>query len=140
MLDVIIGRYTWNCQIRTHIHTGYTHTRTQGEKKVERLGNKKAERTQKKRGGVRKGKKERRKKRKDKKKRGEKKEKNERKRGGERKKKKREGDGFRGGKAAWVLRRAGPHTNHARTTRMFFRFLSSAKGQTTQTTPLIEAR
>jgi len=28
MLDVIIGRHTWNCQIRTHIHTGYTHTGT----------------------------------------------------------------------------------------------------------------
>ena len=27
--DVIIGRHTWNCQICTHIHTGYTHT--QGE-------------------------------------------------------------------------------------------------------------
>jgi len=28
MLDVIIGRNTWNCQIRAHIHTEYTHTRT----------------------------------------------------------------------------------------------------------------
>jgi len=39
LLDVIIGRRTWNCQIRTHIHTGYTHTHTHThkEKKVERL-------------------------------------------------------------------------------------------------------
>ena len=40
----------------------------------------------------------------------------------------------------WVLRRAGPHTNNARSTWMFLSFSSSAKGQTTQTTPLIEAR
>ena len=33
MLDVIIGRHTWNCQIRTHIHTGYTHTGTSTKKK-----------------------------------------------------------------------------------------------------------
>jgi len=32
MLDVIIGRHTWNCQIRTHIHTGYTHTGTHTKK------------------------------------------------------------------------------------------------------------
>jgi len=38
MLDVIIGRHTWNCQIRTHIHTERerdTHTqktRKKGEK------------------------------------------------------------------------------------------------------------
>jgi len=44
MLDVIIGRHTWNCQIRTHIHTGYTHTRTHTQKKVERT-NEKVERT-----------------------------------------------------------------------------------------------
>ena len=30
--------------------------------------------------------------------------------------KKREGDGFRGVSGAWVLRRAGPHTNNARST------------------------
>ena len=41
---------------------------------------------------------------------------------------------------ARVLRRAGPHTNDARSTCMFFSFSPSAKGQTTQTTPLIEAR
>ena len=30
ILDVIIGRHTWNCQIRTHIHTEiHTHTHTQ---------------------------------------------------------------------------------------------------------------
>jgi len=32
MLDVIIGRHPWNCQTRTHIHTGYTHTRTHTKK------------------------------------------------------------------------------------------------------------
>ena len=33
MLDVTIGRYTWNCQIRTHIHTEiHTHTHTQKQK------------------------------------------------------------------------------------------------------------
>jgi hypothetical protein len=33
MLDVIIGRNTWNCQIRTHIHTEiHTHTHTQKQK------------------------------------------------------------------------------------------------------------
>jgi len=32
MLDVIIGQHTWNCQIRTHIHTGYTHTGTHTKK------------------------------------------------------------------------------------------------------------
>jgi len=37
MLDVIISWHTWNCQIRKHIHTGYTHTRTHTKKKVERL-------------------------------------------------------------------------------------------------------
>jgi len=89
MLDVIIGRHTWNCQICTHIHTGYTHTCTQ--KKIRKNQNKS------KGGGVRK---ERNKKKaKDKKKRGEKKEENERK-GGKGKKKnkkeKREGDGFMG--------------------------------------------
>ena len=32
-LDVIIGRHTWNCQIRTHIHTEiHTHTHTQKQK------------------------------------------------------------------------------------------------------------
>ena len=39
MFDVIIGRHTWNCQIRTHIHTEretHTHTkktRKKGEKR-----------------------------------------------------------------------------------------------------------
>jgi len=33
MLDIIIGRHTWNCQIRTHIHTEiHTHTHTQKQK------------------------------------------------------------------------------------------------------------
>jgi len=50
---------------------------------------------------------------------------------------KREWDGFRGLLAgAWVLRRVEPHTNNAGSTWMFFSFSSSAKGQTTQTTPL----
>jgi len=44
------------------------------------------------------------------------------------------------GREAGVPRRAGPHTNNTRLTRMFFSFSSSAKGQTTKTTPLIEAR
>ena len=37
-----------------------------------------------------------------------------REKGGRKKKKKREGDGFKGGRGAWVLRRVGPHTNNAR--------------------------
>jgi len=40
MLDVIIGRHTCNFQIRTHIHTGYTHTGTH-TKKENRKGEKK---------------------------------------------------------------------------------------------------
>ena len=40
MLDVIVGRHTWNCHIRTHIHTGYTHTGTH-KKKENRKGEKK---------------------------------------------------------------------------------------------------
>ena len=33
MLDVIIGRHTWNCQMRTHMHTEiHTHTHTQKPK------------------------------------------------------------------------------------------------------------
>ena len=74
MLDVIIGRHTWNCQIRTHIHTGYTHTGTHknkkrwGVRKERKKGKKKKGRKEK--GGMRE------------------------KRGGG--KKKREGDGFRG--------------------------------------------
>jgi len=73
MLDVIIGGHTWNCQIRTHIHTGYTHTGTHT--------------------------------------------KNENRKGEKRKKKKEGGGwGFNGGRGAWVLRRAGPHTDNARST------------------------
>ena len=53
MLDVIIGRHTWNCQIRKHIHTGYTHTRTHTHKKKEK-NLRKVGKTPKKRGGVRK--------------------------------------------------------------------------------------
>ena len=37
VLDVIIGRHTWNCQIRTHIHTEintHTHTQKQRTKKI----------------------------------------------------------------------------------------------------------
>ena len=56
MLDVIIGRHKWNCQIRTHIHTGYTHTRTHSKKnkqirKSRKKDRKKAERTKKRMGG-----------------------------------------------------------------------------------------
>ena len=37
MLDMIIGRHTWNCQIRTHTHTKihtntHTHTHTHTHK------------------------------------------------------------------------------------------------------------
>ena len=53
--------------------------------------------------------------------------------------KKRRGMGL-GGRKAWVLRRAGPHNNNADRHECFFSFSSSARGQTTQTTPLIEAR
>ena len=61
--------------------------------------------------------------------------------GGKKKEKKKEGGGWvYEGRGAWVLRRVGPHTNNARSTWMFFIFSSSAEGQTTQTTPLIEAR
>ena len=77
MLDAIIGQHTWFCQIRTHIHTGYTHTRTH-KKKVEGLEKtkeKKSRKNPKKRGGVRKERKK--KKRKDKNKRGGKIEENE---------------------------------------------------------------
>jgi len=56
----------------------------------------------------------------DEKKRGEKKEENERSGGGEKKggkRKKTEGEGWvLGGRGAWVLRRAGPHSNNARST------------------------
>ena len=41
MLDVIIGRHTWNCQIRTHIHTGYTHTGTHTKKEKRKKKEKK---------------------------------------------------------------------------------------------------
>ena len=84
MLDVVIGRHTWNCQIRTHIRDTHTQAHTQKNKKI-----------------------------KSRKIRGEKK----REKGGRKKKegkKKREGDGFRG--VEGVLRRAGPHTNNARST------------------------
>jgi len=37
MVDIIIGRRTWNCQVRTHIHTKiHTHTHQTKKKKVER--------------------------------------------------------------------------------------------------------
>ena len=43
--------------------------------------------------------------------------KKENRKGGKKEKKKREGDGvLMGVRAAWVLRRAGPHTNNARST------------------------
>ena len=42
MLDVIIGRHTWNCQIRTHINTepdddthAHAHTKTKNTPKKE---------------------------------------------------------------------------------------------------------
>jgi len=50
MLDVIIGRHTWNCQIRTHIHTGYTHTGTHTKKENRKGGEKTEEKTEKREG------------------------------------------------------------------------------------------
>jgi len=101
MLDVIIGRHTWNCQIRKHIHTGYTHTRTHTQQKKSRKTRfkKSIGKIQKKRDAGS-GKKERRKKERTKRKGGKRRRKM-RKKGGERKKKegkkrKREGGGFRG--------------------------------------------
>jgi len=117
MLDVIIGRHTWNCQIRTHIHTGYTHIRTH-KKKVERLGKKrkKSRKNQKKKEGGS-GKKVRRKGRKEN---GGKRRRKMREKGREgkkRKKKKKEGGGWvEGCRGARVLRSAGPHTDNARST------------------------
>ena len=51
MLDVIIARHTWNCQIRTHIHTGYTHTGTH-TKKENRKGGKNKEKRKREGDGV----------------------------------------------------------------------------------------
>jgi len=48
-------------------------------------------------------------------------------------KKEREGNCFRG---ASGLKRVGPHPNNARSARLFAIFSSTAKGQTTQTSPL----
>jgi len=100
MLDVIIGHHIWNCQIRTHIHTGYTHTRT-FKKKVERLEKKRKKSRKnhtKKEGGS--GKKERRKRERTKTKGGKRRRKMREKGGGKTKKKKKkrkkEGDGFEG--------------------------------------------
>jgi len=42
MLDVVIGRHTWNCQIRTHIHTKI-HTHTHNNQKISRKSRKKKE-------------------------------------------------------------------------------------------------
>ena len=106
MLDVIIGRHTWNCQIRTHIHTGYTHTRTHAKKekdKVERFEKKMGKtKNKKKYGGS--GKKklysQRREKKERTKRNGEERRRKMREKGGtknrEEKKRKRQGDGFRG--------------------------------------------
>ena len=71
MLDVIIGRHTWNCQIRTHIHTEI-HTQTHTHTKEGKEGKKK-ERKKEKEKGVREERKE--KKRQKEKERGEKDEK-----------------------------------------------------------------
>ena len=41
MLEIIIGRHTWNCQIRTHIHTKiHTHTQTHTQKRKSRKSRK----------------------------------------------------------------------------------------------------
>ena len=45
MLDVIIGLHTWNCQIRTHIHTEYTHTGTHTKKENRKGWKKKGKKT-----------------------------------------------------------------------------------------------
>ena len=128
MLDVIIGRHTWNCQIRTHIHTGYTHTGTHTQKKqkekverLERLGGKKKEKlgkpTKKKEMGSQERKKEG-KEKEGRKEKGGMKEENERKGGKEKKEQKNNRGREMGlwGRGARVLRRAGPHTNNARST------------------------
>ena len=44
MLDVIIGRHTWNCQIRKHIHTEiHAHMHTQKPKTQKRKREKEKE-------------------------------------------------------------------------------------------------
>jgi len=96
MLDFGIDRHTWNCQIRTHIHTKIytrthnTHTHTHTKSRKGRGENK---RNQKKEGGFRE---ERKKREKDKRKRGKKgKKRKKREKGGLGEGKiKREGDGF----------------------------------------------
>ena len=117
MLDLIIGRHTWNCQIRTHIRTKIPwHTNTQ--RKKSRTNSRKG----KKKGGGsgKKGKQEKVKGQKEKE--GGKTNKG-KKMGGEKKGKNKEWGGWvQGGRGAWVLRRVGPHTNNARSTWMFFSF------------------
>ena len=54
MLDVTIGRHTWNCQIRTHIDTEihtYTHTHQKKKKEKERKGGEEQKRKGKKKEG-----------------------------------------------------------------------------------------
>ena len=125
---------------RTYVRDTHTHAHTHKKNKVDRSAKKK-EKTQNKEGGS--GKKEIRNKERTKRK-GEKRRRNGRGKGGEeiqkKKQKKEGGEWVYGGRGAWVLRRAGPHTNNARSTWMFFSFSSSAKGHTTQTTPLLEVK
>jgi len=105
MIDVIIGRHTWNCQIRKHIHTGYTHTGTHTKKekrksrKIRKIRKKKEEKSRKPQTKKEMGSQERKKegKKKGRKEKGGMKEKNERKGNKEKnRKKKRKGDGFPG--------------------------------------------
>jgi len=96
---------------RTYIRDTHTH---ETKRKVERLEQKVGTTTKKQRGGQgrkKEGKKERTKRQ------GGKRRRKIREKGGERKKKKKKGGGFvEGGRGAWVLRRAGPQTNNARST------------------------
>jgi len=94
MLDVIIGRHTSNCQIRTHIHTGYTDTRTHMQKKKSRKIRTKGRKNHKKTEGGS-GKKERREKERTKRKVGKRRRKM-REKGGEEKKERGRGMGLGG--------------------------------------------
>jgi len=110
---------------RTHLHT----------QKKSRKSYKKGERKKKRRRGS--GGKKVKKRKRTKRKRGGKKKRKKRGNveGGAREKKKDGGGLVQMVRGAWVLRRVGLQTNNTRSTCIFFSF-SSAKGQTTQTTPL----
>ena len=108
-----IPKYARTCIWDTHTHA---HIKKYKGRKTRK--NKVAKITRKKRGGqerTKEGEKQERTKKKEVKRR----RKMRKKRGGaekRKKKRKKRGDGFRGGRGACVLRRAGPHTNNARST------------------------